>query len=240
MQKPSLERVAELNQGFSETKNLMEALAIDFGKLIHCAYSDFNISEFPPKTGITKKMQLVAQWLYEREGWDAFDVLCSHSSDTLRGIACYMIAHYPQSLEEKFTHIKPLAADKHFGVREWAWLALRQDVIAQLDPSLELLASWSRESCENIRRFASEVTRPRGVWCAHITALRKEPWKALKILESLHNDPARYVQLSVGNWLNDAGKDHGEWVLGLCDAWQKQSSSLNTVKICNRALRNLK
>jgi len=237
---PTHERLALLNQGNIETKNLMEALSIDFSILISTAFPDLKLPDFPEKTGIVQKMKHTALYLYEKKGWDALDSLKIHPSDTLRGVSCYIIAHHPNTVAEKFQHINTLANDTHFGVREWAWLALRQDVIDNLDLSFEILTPWTQDPSENIRRFACELTRPRGVWCAHIKSLRQAPWKALHLLESLKNDPARYVQLSLGNWLNDAGKDHPEWIKELCKKWQEESSSPHTIKICKRGLRNFK
>ncbi len=102
--------------------------------------------------------------------------------------------------------MRRFAADPHFGVREIAWMAVRDAVIGSLDESLALLQPWVSDADPNIRRFASELTRPRGVWCAQIEALKAEPWRALPLIEPLRADSSRYVQNSVANWLNDASK----------------------------------
>lgn len=230
-------RIDQLNQGQAETKNLMEALAVDFSLLISHVLPDFIVPKIP--VGITKKMQVMAEAIYAQYKFGNFAQLKSHSSDTIRGLSCYVLSMHNFSLQQKLEYIKPLAADGHFGVREWAWLALRSEVASNLPEALALLESWTANSCANIRRFASEVTRPRGVWCSHIKALRQEPWCALALLEALKNDPAKYVQLSVANWLNDAGKDHPTWVIELCERWQRESYSAHTQKICKRALRRL-
>jgi 3-methyladenine DNA glycosylase AlkC len=73
-----------------------------------------------------------------------------------------------------------------------------------------------RHSSENIRRYASENTRPRGAWCSHIKEFKQDLIPGLRILEHLKDDSSKYVQLSVGNWLNDAGKENPKWVKQVC------------------------
>ncbi len=238
--KPSIQRIAELNKGLLEARTLMDSLAIDMNALVAATFPEIQLPKFVGKVGITKKMQQAAQAFYEQKGFDSFHELKAHRSDTLRGLACYVLSYHSlSSWEEKFELILPLADDLHSGVREWAWLALRPICIAHPFQAIEKLAPLVKHPSERIRRFVSEITRPRGVWCSHIAELRKEPWKALILLEPMNNDPAKYVQLSVANWLNDAGKDHPEWVVELCRRWKKESPTDSTGKICKRALRNL-
>jgi 3-methyladenine DNA glycosylase AlkC len=124
-------------------------------------------------------------------------------------------------------------------VREAAWASLRNDLLAELDLALELLRPWVLDPDPNIRRCAVEGTRPRGVWCAHSERLKAEPQLALHLLEPVRADPSRYVQLSVGNWLNDASKSQPAWVRTLCARWRRESPAAETAFIVQRALRTI-
>src|SRR4029450_9347482 len=97
-------------------------------------------------------------------------------------------------LQRKLDAVRRFAADPHFGVREIAWTVVRDELAGAIDEGVGLLAVWARDADPNSRRFASEATRPRGVWCAQIDALKREPWRALALLEPLKADDRRYVQ----------------------------------------------
>lgn len=234
------ERLHLLNYGMVEASNLMEVLAIDFRILMSCVKPDFNMPDLQHGLGITKKMQQLTIALNQQYGFKIFELLSNHSSDTVRGLACYLVGQQDLLLKSKLELVKPLANDANFSVREWAWLALRPYLAGKVQEGISLLESWVYDSSFRLRRFATEITRPRGVWCQHIKELKLQPQLALSLLEPLKNDPEKYVQLSVANWLNDAGKDHPNWVLELCHKWQNISATIATQKICKRALRNIK
>ncbi|MDT8989649.1 DNA alkylation repair protein [Curvibacter sp. APW13] len=166
--------------------------------------------------------------------------LAQHPSDVARCWAAFWLQCAPADMATQLQRVRPFAADPHFGVREMAWSAVRNDVIARLDEALGLLQPWTREADENLRRFATEVTRPRGVWCAQIEVLKAEPWRVLALLEPLRADPSRYVQNSVANWLNDASKTQPAWVAELCARWERESPGRATGYITRRALRTLR
>ncbi len=231
-------RQQQINLGLIAASNLMECLSVDFNLLLSSALPQLVLPSWPKS--ITRKFALAASAVYEQYGSEGTQLLAASPSDTLRGIAATatQIAG-GQSLSERLEAIRPFADDPHFGVREWAWMAVRPHLAADLDFAIQLLEPWTRSASPNLRRFAVESLRPRGVWCAHINDLKAEPQRALCLLEPLRADREKYVQDSVANWLNDAAKHQPDWVRSLCDRWLSKSPQPPTVRIVRRALRSL-
>ena len=238
------DHLARLNAGAVEAATLTECLAVDFAILLRNALPEIGMDalaemERGAATGISGRMSLAARLIRRELGDTALDRLGRHQSDTARGWACFMIGAASMPLGDRLAAIRPYADDRHFGVREWSWMAVRPHLVADLESAIAILADWTAAPSERIRRFASEAIRPRGGWCPHIAALKAEPQPGLAILEPLRADPSGYVQDSVGNWLNDAGKDRPDWVQALCARWSAESQTPATARICKRALRSI-
>lgn len=233
-------RLAALQKGEVASTHLMEFLRIDAEILLKNTFPDFRYPVLPPKTGIVQKLDVLAAHIQQQYGFRIFEAFSCHPSDFIRSIACYVLAKQAFPFAEMMQRMRPLAEDENAGVREWAWLAIREDFAKEIETHLPLLAAYVEDPSPSIRRFASELSRPRGVWCKHIAALRKAPWLAIDIIEPLKADASRYVQLSVGNWLNDASKDHPAWVEKICAEWQVISPTKHTAYICKRGLRTLR
>jgi 3-methyladenine DNA glycosylase AlkC len=235
--------LAALNAGTIESASLSESLAIDFAALMAAIAPQLATAareKLLPENPFTKRLRVAGELLCAEFGMRGYKRFATHASDTVRGWAAYQLSAAPRlTLAKRIEHVRVLADDSHFGVRETAWLALRPHLLSDLDGALASLTPWTLEASENLRRFAVESLRPRGVWCAHIEAFKQEPELGLQLLEPLKSDPARYVQNSVANWLNDAGKTQPQWVKTLCKRWRKESKSPETTYICQRALRNL-
>lgn len=237
--------LAKLNHGEMETRTLVESLAVDFAVLMRVtapsvpkpAVDEMRAAR---ELGFTHRMAIAGRLLLAHLGPVGYLTLARHRSDIVRGWAAYLLAGSPDlSLGEQLQLIRLLANDRHMGVRECAWLALRPTIAAQIDLAIDLLEAWTVSVSPFLRRFASEATRPRGVWCRKIDLLVKQPALGLAVLEPLRADPHPYVQDSVSNWLNDAAKSRPEWVRATCARWQQESPSAATARICRRALRNL-
>lgn len=243
-----------LNDGLLETVNLNEFLALDVARLARAVAAQVGLDPAHERLVDTlamldafKPMQRhthISRALYDMTAAHAqrdavAHQLATHASDVARSWAVQWLQFAGQPLAERLHGVHRFAADPHFGVREFAWMAVRDGVIADLDGALALLQPWVSDADENVRRFACELTRPRGVWCAPIKALWAEPWRALPLLEPLRADGSRYVQNSVANWLNDASKSQGAWVRELGARWLAESPVPATRYIVKRALRTL-
>lgn len=243
-----------LNDGLVPTVNLNEFLALDLARLARSVARHIGVEPGSERISDTlamlgafkpvKRHEHVARALYDlaepRIDRDAVaHALATHPSDVARCWATQWVMFSAMPLPEKLSSLRRFAADPHFGVREMAWMAVRGDVAGAVDKAVALLQPWARDADPNIRRFASEATRPRGVWCAQIDLLKAQPWRALPLLEPLKADPSRYVQNSVANWLNDASKTQPEWVHGVCERWSAESSEPETAYIVKRATRSL-
>lgn len=245
-----------LNQGKIESVNLTEWLAVNHLTLLHHVLPSVGLDHH--LDGLTSKItqqkaesgmkairligQLLDEWLQKENGEKQTEVLQAfthHVSDSVRCWAAYMNKQRLSTLEEKLAYIQPFAADHHFGVREIAWMSVRESLTDQLDQSIEHLTAWAKSKDENIRRFSVEAIRPRGVWTKHIESLKQEPMRAQPILDLLKSDPSTYVQDSVGNWLNDASKTQPNWVITLCEQWLKDSDTKATSRIVKKAKRTI-
>lgn len=250
----SPEILARLNKGEMQTANLTEWLAVNQVVLLENLLRSYDRLHYlkPILAEVEKLEKQTTNALNETIGVGLLTECAAHGdsqfledislhiSDTVRCWITYTIGRNPQLLlSEKLQRMKPFAADTHFGVREISWMTVRPSIIENLDESLRLLSPWTLSEDENVRRFATEATRPRGVWCAHIEALKLQPELALPILEPLKSDSSKYVCDSVGNWLNDASKSQPQFVIDLCCRWENESPTKATSYIVKKALRTI-
>ncbi|MDR3006981.1 MAG: DNA alkylation repair protein [Sphingobacterium sp.] len=250
----SIDCLDSLNRGEIETANLVEWLAVDQRLLLeHILQQNGRLHYLKPILLLLEQLQKpTVNSINETIGRALLDlatqhrdtifltILSNHAADLVRCWATYTIGDDKQlEIEELLFSIRPFAADTHFGVREISWMAIRNRIAFDLDRSIAVLSLWTMDKDENLRRFASESTRPRGVWCKHIDRLKQEPSLALPILEPLKSDPSKYVRDSVGNWLNDASKSQPGFVRALCHRWEEESDTKETKYIIRKALRTI-
>jgi 3-methyladenine DNA glycosylase AlkC len=244
-----------IDQGTMQTRNLAECLAVDQRALVaniaaqlepSLAEALHEAAQCSRKLGISKQIATIGlalgQWLEgaapaSRDQQQA--ILFNHPSDTVRGWATFANAFALRGApSERALHSQlRFATDSHFGVREWAWLALRPQLAGDLQNSLALLQRHSNNGDPLIRRFCIEILRPRGVWCEHIARLKSEPEIAEALLIPLLAETDKYPQDSVANWLNDASKTRPDWVSQLFERYPPQCKA--ATRIFTRATRSL-
>jgi 3-methyladenine DNA glycosylase AlkC len=243
-----------LERGDGETVNLMEWLAADMSTLARTVAKTTPSAALRGELetaagamagqGVTRRLSIagraIARALPALDAPD-FLTLARHKSDLVRQWACYAVNEPTRqlSVQERLARTKQFAADPNMSVREAAWMAFRPYLQLHLAECLQALETLVHDSDPNIRRFSVEVTRPRSVWGAHLPELKRSPSLALRLLESVKRDGSRYVQLAVGNWLNDASKSQPVWVSELCGRWGVEGDKA-TAAIVRRGLRTLK
>jgi 3-methyladenine DNA glycosylase AlkC len=217
----------------------MEQIALDMGTVLSRAFPALRPrADEVRNIGLVARMRAGGRVLYEELGLEVVEQAQHWPSDTTRGWAAMSVGQAPGlTLSTRLRLIRPFASDQHFAVREWAWLSLRPHIAAELPNAVRRLVPWTSDPCERIRRYASEVTRPRGVWSMHIADLKADPGMGIMLLEPLRCDDSRYVQDSVANWLNDAAKTRPDWVRAVCARWAAEEPAPATARICRRAQR---
>lgn len=246
--------LAQLNRGEIETANLVEWLAVDQRFLLKNLLVEHQRTDYlkPMLSKIDQLKKQTVNTINEAIGTGLFEqaiknndsdfltVVSKHKADLVRCWAAYTIGKNKElNIIEILEQIQPFSADKHFGVREISWLAVRKKISQNLIQSVEILSEWTSNQDENIRRFTTEATRPRGLWCEHIDELKQNPELALSILEPLKSDKSKYVMDSIGNWLNDVSKTCPDFVKELCEHWEKESETKETKYIVKKALRTI-
>jgi 3-methyladenine DNA glycosylase AlkC len=225
----------------AESANHMEQIALDMGALWANMFPGLEAhSPAFASEGFVGRMRTGGRLLWETTGIGAVRRGVTWESDTARGWAAMAVGAAPNlPLSQRLSLLRTFADDRHFAVREWAWLSLRPHVAEDVERAICELRPWVSETSPRLRRFACEVTRPRGVWSCHIAMLKARPELGSPLLRPLREDDQRYVQDSVANWLNDASKHDPDWVIATCKRWVRESNSPATARICRRASRSL-
>ena len=126
----------------------------------------------------------------------------------------------------------------HF-TSEWA---IRPFIKRYPKDTLKFLLKCARESNTDVRRWASEGTRPRLPWGERLNDFVKDPSPTLPILDELKFDDELFVRKSVANHLNDIAKDHPVLAIRLLKKWMSEAGPKDQKKVewtTRRALRTL-
>ena len=175
-----------LNRGWIESKNLVEWLSVDRLRLAKVVLPELEMDEIDfqslgqrlrGKSVLQQSKMLGAELAQLLSPTDPrVKRLENHPSDVVREWGALIIGHWESmSFSRRLAWMKPYADDRNPGTREIAWIALRQHVIDDPIEAVSKLMPWTGSRNERLRRYASEITRPCGVWCQHIDALKRDP-----------------------------------------------------------------
>jgi 3-methyladenine DNA glycosylase AlkC len=229
-----------LHHGSIQTANLMEQIALNMP--LHLALMFPTLAD---RAGTLRSPRLLERMraggsvLLEEFGPRIFHEAEQWPSDTSRGWAAMAVGLAEGlGLQDRLGLARRFADDSHFAVREWSWLGVRDHICEDPVSALTILQPWTNDSSSAVRRFASEATRPIGVWSRHVPLLKRSPELALPLLEALVPDNSRYVMDSIGNWMNDASRSRPAWVHGVCASWHECYGD-QVGRVCKRALRTI-
>jgi 3-methyladenine DNA glycosylase AlkC len=116
--------------------------------------------------------------------------------------------------------------------------ALRILLRHDLDRALGIVAGWTGSPDTDVRRLASEGTRPYLPWSVRVPELISRPGATVPVLDALHSDESEYVRRSVANHLNDLSRDHADLAVATARRWL-DTPAPPAVRLVRHGLRTL-
>ena len=167
-----------------------------------------------------------------KTNWDWGD-----ENDALSSFAAWPLVDYVAvyGLEHPELALKIL---KHLTALFSAEFAVRPFIELNFELTQQTLLTWCTDDDEQVRRLASEGSRPRLPWGKRLAKFCNDPSAILPILVLLKDDTSLYVRRSVANNLNDISKDNPDCVIQLCRQWAYQAPAQRQWLI-RHALRSL-
>jgi 3-methyladenine DNA glycosylase AlkC len=119
-----------------------------------------------------------------------------------------------------------------------AEFAIRTLLDRDLDRALATVLTWTDSPDQDVRRLASEGTRPFLPWAKRVPAILADPRATLPVLDALYRDDSEYVRRSVANHLNDLSRQQPEIVVETAARWLAEPDG-NTARLVRHGLRTL-
>ncbi|QIM16330.1 DNA alkylation repair protein [Leucobacter insecticola] len=116
--------------------------------------------------------------------------------------------------------------------------SVRPLLLHNLSRGLRHMTEWTGDPDWNVRRLASEGSRPLLPWGERLPVLVTDPSPTLPILNALYDDPEESVRRSVANHLNDHSRTHPELTVLTVRGWQR-SGGEHVARTSRHALRTL-
>lgn len=129
------------------------------------------------------------------------------ADDGLRGWVLWPVGEFVvrRGIDHPERALAVLHATTQRFTAEWA---IRPFILRHPRLTWDMLARWTADPSEHVRRLVSEGSRPRLPWGEQLKGLIADPSPTLPLLRALQDDPSGYVRRSVANHLNDIAKDH--------------------------------
>jgi 3-methyladenine DNA glycosylase AlkC len=119
-----------------------------------------------------------------------------------------------------------------------AEFAIRTLLRHDLDRALGIIGEWTGSADADVRRLASEGTRPYLPWSVRVPGILARPGATVPILDALYRDESEYVRRSVANHLNDLSRDHPDLVVTTAGRWLADPDTA-TERLVRHGLRTL-
>ncbi|MET0930221.1 MAG: DNA alkylation repair protein [Aeromicrobium sp.] len=117
--------------------------------------------------------------------------------------------------------------------------AIRGLLRHDLERALAVITSeWVTSDDVDVRRLASEGTRPYLPWATRVPAIIRDPRSTIPILSALYTDDSEYVRRSVANHLNDVSRDHADLAVATARQWLDHPDD-STSRLVRHAMRTL-
>ncbi|WP_125776038.1 DNA alkylation repair protein [Antribacter gilvus] len=119
--------------------------------------------------------------------------------------------------------------------------ALRPLLDHDLARALRTIHGWTASASPDVRRLASEGTRPFLPWAVQVPGILAEPRSTLPVLDALYLDESEDVRRSVANHLNDLSRRSPDLVVETAGAWLAEpgENAENTTRLVRHGLRTL-
>ena len=127
---------------------------------------------------------------------------------------------------------------RRFTPRLSSEFAMRKLIASNQDDVWPSIVRWTQDADPDVRRLASECTRPRLPWAMRLDHLAKDERFSGPILDALFNDPSDFVRRSIANHLNDISKINPELALRFARRWAMDGSP-ECRKVIRHGLRSL-
>lgn len=116
--------------------------------------------------------------------------------------------------------------------------AIRTLLRHDADRGLAIVGAWTVSPDDDVRRLASEGTRPYLPWAIRVPDITGRPGITVPLLDALYRDESDYVRRSVANHLNDLSRENPGLVVDTARRWLANPAP-HTQAVVRHALRTL-